>query len=117
MMGAMPWVRGQYILVGGVVVVLLLLAFATAACGTAPARTGVPNGPGDSGSAVDTAKLFPASVNGRYGYIDASGRIVVQPQFEGARDFSEGLAAVLLNGKWGFIGPSGKLVIVPEYSG
>jgi len=41
--------------------------------------------------------------NGTHGYIDIAGNEVIPCIFEDARDFSEGLAAVLLDGKWGFI--------------
>jgi hypothetical protein len=37
------------------------------------------------------------------GFIDTTGKEVVPCIFEGARDFSEGLAAVLVDGKWGYI--------------
>jgi hypothetical protein len=44
---------------------------------------------------------------GKWGYIDAQGTVVVSPQFDAARPFREGLAAVRVDGrvggKWGFI--------------
>lgn len=39
----------------------------------------------------------------------------IEPQFEAAREFSGGLAAVLVDKKWGFIDKTGKLVIQPKY--
>ncbi|HOF12828.1 MAG TPA: WG repeat-containing protein, partial [Spirochaetota bacterium] len=54
--------------------------------------------------------------NKKYGYIDKSGKIVINPQFEKAYDFSkEGLAAVKINQKWGYIDKSGKIVINPQF--
>ena len=47
--------------------------------------------------------LFPVKSGKYYGYVDIHGTWLYTPQFDDARSFSEGLAAVKLNGKWGFI--------------
>ncbi|PAB58812.1 WG repeat-containing protein [Anaeromicrobium sediminis] len=52
----------------------------------------------------------------KYGYIDKTGKIVIDPQFEEGRGFSEGLAAVKMNGKWGFINKNGLLVIPNSFN-
>lgn len=58
------------------------------------------------------ADLFPVwDGQGRYGFIDGSGRVRIRPQFDGALPFTEGLAAVRLGGGWGFIDPSGQVVV------
>ena len=49
----------------------------------------------------------------KYGYIDKSGKVVIEPQFDYVRDFSEGLAVVEKDGKWGVIDKNGKVVIEP----
>jgi len=49
------------------------------------------------------------------GYIDKSLNLVIQPKYEEAEKFSEGLAAVKIGGKWGFIDTTGKMVIQPKY--
>jgi hypothetical protein len=56
-------------------------------------------------------------VHFKYGYIDRQGEMVIQPQFEHACSFSEGLACVVnaTDHKHGFIDPSGRLVISPKY--
>lgn len=51
----------------------------------------------------------------RYGFIDRSGKMVIQPQYEKARSFSEGLAAVAEKGKWGFIKTNGEWAIQPQF--
>lgn len=51
------------------------------------------------------------------GYIDRSGRVVIEPTFSGfAGDFSEGLALVSVKEKIGFIDKSGKIAIKPAFS-
>ena len=50
--------------------------------------------------------------NLRFGFIDKTGRLVIEASFRDARAFHEGLAAVQGDSrKWGFIDASGKLVI------
>lgn len=61
--------------------------------------------------------LFPIEQNGRWGYIDRTGQVVIPPQFQAANEFSEGFAAVEVNGKWGFIDEEGKLIVEPQFSG
>jgi WG containing repeat len=50
--------------------------------------------------------------NGKLGYIDRTGKIVIPAKFDRIdQDFSEGLAAVSIGEKWGYIDPMGKIVI------
>ena len=55
----------------------------------------------------------------KYGFIDKSGKVVIEPQFDyaglGISAFSEGLAQVKKDGKYGFIDKSGKVVIEPQF--
>jgi hypothetical protein len=59
------------------------------------------------------------SIGGKWGYIDKTGAIKIQPQFDGAGDFSDGLAGVMaVEGgvqKYGYIDTSGTLVIKPQF--
>ena len=48
--------------------------------------------------------------NGKYGYIDKNGKMVIQPQFNDARNFSDGLAMVRQNGKYRYIDKSGNMI-------
>ncbi|EOH6548863.1 WG repeat-containing protein, partial [Campylobacter coli] len=54
-------------------------------------------------------------LNGKYGFIDKSGKIIAKPKFDYGGYFSEGLASVGLNGKYGFIDKSGEFVIEPIF--
>jgi hypothetical protein len=51
----------------------------------------------------------------KYGYIDRTGRLVIQPQYDETYGFSEGLGRVVMNHKWGFIDKAGKMVIEPHF--
>lgn len=53
-------------------------------------------------------KLFPVKINGKFGYINNKGKIVIPPKFTYASSFSEGLAVVDYDK---FIDTSGKVVM------
>lgn len=51
-----------------------------------------------------------------WGFVDTTGRLVVDAVFFKASDFSEGRAAVWLDGQCGFIDKTGKFVVEPQFS-
>lgn len=67
--------------------------------------------------------------DGRIGFFDVRGRIAIEPRFDFALPFSDGMAAFcegcreeregehlkVAGGKWGFIDRSGRMVIQPAY--
>jgi hypothetical protein len=74
--------------------------------------------------------LLPVKVSGKWGYVNSSGQLVINPQFDNANEFHEGRASVCLgtpcswwisdtdkldNSHWGYIDTSGKMVISPQY--
>ena len=59
--------------------------------------------------------LYPIRQNGKEGFIDASGKIIVTPQFDWVDFFDEGFARVMINGKYGFVDSTGKIVIEPQF--
>ena len=70
--------------------------------------------------AEDVPALFPIRQNGKFGYINAAGEIVIAPQFlrdgvEGGRHFLEGLQPVWVGEKTGYVNASGKMVIEPKF--
>lgn len=60
--------------------------------------------------------LFQIIRNGKWGFMDRTGRVVIAPAFADEHDFFHGLAAVAFpDGKWGFIDESGKLSITARF--
>jgi bifunctional DNA-binding transcriptional regulator/antitoxin component of YhaV-PrlF toxin-antitoxin module len=54
--------------------------------------------------------------NGKFGYIDRNGKIVIPARYAKAWDFGEGLAAVSTDGKtYGAIDTNGKMTISPKF--
>ncbi len=61
--------------------------------------------------------LFLSKENGKYGFINKNGVVVVNYIYDDATEQNEyGYAAVKTNGKWGAIDSAGKLVTNTEYS-
>lgn len=51
-----------------------------------------------------------------YGYIDKTGKYIINPQFWGAEGFSEGRARIAIKGgKYGYIDKAGKLIAEPQF--
>lgn len=102
-------------------------------------KTNRGNGPQASNREIERktydGPLFPAVKDGKYGFIDIKGNMVIPPMFTSAKYFSEGLAAVLVGGqsyidsstdggqyissekgKWGYIDRTGEIKIPPQFS-
>ena len=58
-----------------------------------------------------TEQRFLIRQNGKTGFIDGCGRVVIEPIYDSALEFSEGLARVEKDKKYGYIDKSGKVVI------
>jgi hypothetical protein len=64
---------------------------------------------------TDGSSLFPVTVDGQWGFIDASGDVIVEPRFDRAWRFSEGLALVQQGDRYGYIHPDGQFAIDPRF--
>jgi hypothetical protein len=53
----------------------------------------------------------PATRNGKSGYLDLQGKMVIPIIYDAGRSFSDGLAAVEKNNKWGYVDRDGRTVI------
>ncbi|MEZ6085587.1 MAG: WG repeat-containing protein [Phycisphaerae bacterium] len=60
--------------------------------------------------------LFPVRVEGKKGFINKDGELVIAPRFDNAYRFSEGLAAAMINDQWGYIDENGEWVIQPKFA-
>lgn len=64
---------------------------------------------------ADIVRLLPVKQEDKSGYIDAKGSLVIAPQYDEAKPFSEGLAAIRIDKLWGYIDGSGAIKISPQY--
>ena len=71
-----------------------------------------------SGSLAQMSGPGPLSLfmeDGRYGYLDSTGTVVLKPRFWAARSFTEGRAAVREGGFYGYIDEHGQYLLPPVY--
>lgn len=55
------------------------------------------------------------SSDGKWGFVDNSGEVIVPISYSGASEFSNDLAAVK-DGRWGYINTSGEFIIAPQFA-
>lgn len=60
--------------------------------------------------------MLPILLDRKWGFMDGEGRVLIEPSYEHASEFEEGLAAVRLDGLVGYVDTSGKLAIAPKYA-
>ena len=69
----------------------------------------------------DDAKAFTGNgyaavcKDGKWGYVDADGELVIDYTYEDAQSFQNGYAAVCIGGLWGYIDEEGELVIDAQF--
>ncbi|MCH8902775.1 MAG: WG repeat-containing protein [Bacteroidetes bacterium] len=59
--------------------------------------------------------LIAVSIDGKTGFIDKWGNMIIEPKFEYAVAFSEGRSAFYLDYKWGYIDKEGSVIVEPIY--
>src|SRR3954447_19635752 len=74
-----------------------------------------------------STRLIPVCRRNKWGYIDRSGNIVVEPAFAAAGHFVDGLAMVnsggqpgmhgLTGGQWGYLDEDGRIAIPMQFDG
>ncbi len=87
-------------------VLAIIIAMSVNSCGNTGSSTNTEN---------DGKVMYLVGVGDSLGYMDETGKMVVEPQYSDAKSFYEGLAAVKVGDKWGFIDESGKMVIEPQF--
>ncbi|MHC4248137.1 MAG: WG repeat-containing protein [Planctomycetota bacterium] len=92
------------------------LAALAASCGGAPGPAWDPGAARVEGAGHPA--LWWVKVGDGYGYVDATGEIVIEPRFTSCSDFSEGLAVFRTGGghwvKCGYVDRAGKVVVRPR---
>ena len=68
----------------------------------------------DDDGGHDGVLLFPVRIDGDWGYVNENGRIRIEPEFNSAQNFSEGLARIR-EGQVGYITPDGEYAIEPRF--
>lgn len=67
--------------------------------------------------ALPDNKLFAIVKNGKWGFEDKDGNVVVTPKYDAVTEFNEyGFAGIKQVDKWGVIGEDGKIIIEPVYT-
>jgi hypothetical protein len=61
--------------------------------------------------AQESNSLFPIIVKGKWGFINQKGEITIEPQFDGAGKFKDGLAVASKGKMVGYINGNGRFVI------
>jgi hypothetical protein len=67
------------------------------------------------GSSAGDINLFPVEINDRYGYINRKGETVINPQFDRAYLFRNGVALVKTDGQYGYINEKGEYLSTKRY--
>lgn len=52
----------------------------------------------------------------KWGFVGRDGKTVIEPKFDSATRFGDGLAAVQVGNKWGYIDRTGRVVIAPQFT-
>ena len=60
--------------------------------------------------------LLAVGKEGKWGFIDKNGKVIVPLQYDGVYTFSEGLALVVKDTKYGYVDKTGNEVITPTYA-
>jgi WG containing repeat len=94
---------------------LLVLASLAGLTATAVSQTRPDNAARQESETDGDSGLHPQRIQGKFGYADAAGRIVIPARFDGADAFSEGLAVVLDSGRFGYIDSRGAFAIPAIY--
>jgi len=74
----------------------------------------------EGASPIEVEKNVGNDVNGRtlhkFGYINQDGKTIIEPQFDFAGPFRNGIAVVSLNSNFGYIDKKGKFLIPPVFA-
>ncbi len=61
------------------------------------------------------SRLFPVARDGQWGFINQTGDVVIETQFDWAGEFTNGLALVRQDGLYGYVRRNGEVAIEPQF--
>ncbi len=73
------------------------------------------SGPYEEAKAFSISNYAAVKSNGKWGFIDNKGNLVIDYQFDDAQSFSQHLAAVKVGDMWGYISVYGQMAIEPQF--
>ncbi len=99
---------------------LLLIALISAACFAQPTWANIwechkPQVAGYTRVSCLSEGLAWVQKDGKWGYINKTGKVVIPLQYDDAYSFYEGLAVVKKDGKYGFINKTGNIIVPLQY--
>lgn len=65
---------------------------------------------------ADQTVVYPIGENGKWGFADNKGQMVIAPEYDSVAFFYQGIALVKKDGKFGYLRNDGKWHIKPKYS-
>lgn len=75
----------------------------------------MPGGPFHNAQPFNEGLAAISNDDGKWGYIDESGKLVIPHKYDYARNFCQGYTAVSTQGYWGFIDKTGKEITGPVF--
>jgi len=91
-------------------ILLLTVLFVGTGCQIVDSITGE-----DSSDSEEIVELYPVLLNGQWGYINKSGAMIIEPGFQEAYHFNDGLAVVRDSWRWKYIDKNGEFVIEGDF--
>lgn len=71
----------------------------------------------DSRTIFSTNDIFSDKKDGKYGFVSASGSVIVEHQYDEVTELNKyGYAGIKQNGLWGVINAKGKVILEPKYN-
>lgn len=65
----------------------------------------------DANGKESKQSLAAVNIDGKWGFVNKNGEVVIEAKFESAHSFANSFAAVGKDGKWGFINTDGEIII------
>lgn len=60
-------------------------------------------------------KLYASKKNGKWGFVDINGNVVVNYAYDNVTEMSNGFAGICVQNKWGVINENGQVILEPTY--